>query len=797
MGFRLFKKRDRRSKRQAEAEKRKRVEQRGALVSGLLLAFLLWISALVLIYSGGARAHSNLAVGQRSPVTVIAETDFSCADIANTELNRVQAANAVPPVFSIDYSFYNTATRSVDKLFDRIIQLRRLAESRERRINVDDEINNVLDLLGVPLSPKQARQLAPKGNEEKVRDAVKKALKKTWATGIISAEEKKTEYEGLASIGRIMILRGENEPEGPVELNQIPLPDTALENTVDEIREQAAGIRLSDSILEDLLRNWMVPNLVYVPQITAENKAQAEAQAKPATMDLRAGTTIVESGERITPQILEQLNAHEVRRSQLESPYDRITKKIGSAGLLMAVLIACIGLVQILTPDVTGQESKILLLVVLSLLAILPAKGLLYLSSSLNVIPPTAVEFAVPLAMAPLLASILLGSAVAIPIGIWISFAVSVLFNNNFTILTLGFVTTAVASLSMHKVRSRSRIYRAGLFVGLAGMLYAISLGAVTQQSMQVVTTQSLVALGSGIVSAFLTILFIPLFEWLFHITTDITLLELSDMSNPLLQRLAMEAPGTYHHSIVVANLGEAAASRIGANSLLVRVGAYFHDIGKLAKPEFFTENMNLRDNPHDDLSPNMSTIVITSHVKEGMSLGRRHQLPKCILDAIEQHHGTGIVSFFYHRAKQQAGQTNGSKNKGTSISEEDFRYDGPKPQSREMGILSIADSVEAAARSLEKPSPTRIEALVDEVTGKKIQDGQLDDCDLTLAELKEIKSSLVFTLANMLHVRIAYPQDEDKSPEQTENGSTESTGTQASAPMAVEKNGNAPGKVG
>jgi putative nucleotidyltransferase with HDIG domain len=318
-------------------------------------------------------------------------------------------------------------------------------------------------------------------------------------------------------------------------------------------------------------------------------------------------------------------------------------------------------------------------------------------------------------------------------------------------------------------------------------MLYGVSLAAIMQHSIPVVAAQALAGFASGIVCAFIAGLLIPLFEIVFRITTNLTLLELSDMGNPLLQRLAMEAPGTYHHSIVVANLAQAAAVKIGANGLLARVCAYFHDVGKLAKPEFFTENMLHGENPHDELNPSMSTLLIMSHVKEGISLVRRHKLPPCLADAVAQHHGTSLVSFFYHQAKKREAEevaAGGKGANGRSVTEESFRYEGPKPQNREMAILSIADSVEAAARSLQKPTPGRIENLVKEIVDAKLADGQLDASNLTLTDLAAIKRSFVFTLANMLHVRIAYSQDENKSLQQA--GKTSPGVAEASPPDTV-----------
>jgi len=259
--------------------------------------------------------------------------------------------------------------------------------------------------------------------------------------------------------------------------------------------------------------------------------------------------------------------------------------------------------------------------------------------------------------------------------------------------------------------------------------------------------------------------LLLPLLEIIFGISTDISLLELSDLEHPLLKRLAIEAPGTYHHSLMVANLTQAAVAAIGGNALRAGIGAYFHDIGKLVKPSFFSENIQYGQNPHDDLSPSMSTLVIISHVKEGVNLALRHKLPQSAVEAIQQHHGSGLVFYFYHKANVQRDEAPPDA-AAAGVKEENFRYPGPKPQSREIAVLSLADAIEAASRSLEKISPGNLEGLVRDVIDSKLQDGQLDACDLTLGQINTIRRVLIFTLCNMLHARIAYPSDENIRPQ-------------------------------
>ncbi|MEP6937138.1 MAG: HDIG domain-containing metalloprotein, partial [Chthoniobacterales bacterium] len=349
-----------------------------------------------------------------------------------------------------------------------------------------------------------------------------------------------------------------------------------------------------------------------------------------------------------------------------------------------------------------------------------------------------------------------------------------------------GLISGFTAVYLTLQVRRRSRLVRAGFGVGLAiwllsltfGLIGPINLFAPGATDWPMVGVQSAFALGNGILTATVVGGALPMLEHLFRITTDISWLEASDLNHPLLRRMTIEAPGTYHHSLVVANLAESAAEAIGANATLCRVCSYFHDVGKLVKPEYFTENMNFERNPHDDLAPTMSALIIISHVKEGVDLALKHKLNQRIIDIIQQHHGTSLVFYFYKRALQQhqdarAGGKimNMRQDDIPEVSEESFRYSGPKPQSKESAIISLADMVESASRSLEKPTRQKVEQLVTELIGQRLADGQLDECDLTLAELKTIADRFRFTLMTMLHTRIAYPKQDAKAPGGRDDG--------------------------
>jgi len=442
----------------------------------------------------------------------------------------------------------------------------------------------------------------------------------------------------------------------------------------------------------------------------------------------------------------------------------------GKSIFILTSLFAAGLFLEIVRPGTLRDNSMIFLLSLVSLLALTPARALLSMANDTLMIPLPVAYFLLPLALAPLLATILIDGAVGVAIGVWTSLVMAIMAGNSFPVLVTGMVATVITAQTAGNVRTRRKVFRTGLIIGLAEITCVSGLTALNWQDPDVtlVIKQSAACLVSGLFSAAFVLIILPLFETIFGITTDITLLELSDPAHPLLQRLAVEAPGTYHHSLLVANLAQAAADEIGANSLLARVSAYFHDAGKLVKPEFFVENMQLRDNPHDDLSPSMSTLIIISHIKEGVSLGMMHKLPPPVIRAIQEHHGTSLMSYFHYKAQSQlefeTKQPDGNHHSGEqqAVDESGFRYPGPKPSSRESAILCLADAVEAASRSMEKKTPAGMEDLVNEIINMRLEDGQLDECDLSLSELAEIRRSFVSSLTNMFHGRVPYPKDED-----------------------------------
>ena len=425
---------------------------------------------------------------------------------------------------------------------------------------------------------------------------------------------------------------------------------------------------------------------------------------------------------------------------------------------------------NIVRPEYLRRNSRVMLLCVVVAVTMAANELVLYAADIFAHLAPQITTFLMPFAFAPILVTILLGGRAGVAAGLWVTLAMATRVSSDLalTVVIAGLLASAVAAHGCRLIRKRSKVIRAGAVVGLAQVACVFAATALDWQTpgVQLILLQTLAGLLSALGCAIAALLLLPMFERLFNITTDITLLELSDLSHPLLQRLALEAPGTYHHSLVVATLAQAAADAIGANSLEARVCSYFHDVGKLTKPNYFAENIHMQANPHDDLPPSMSTLVITAHVKEGISLALLHKLPGPVMRAIREHHGSSTLSYFHHKARTQLelGITTGSAgSSGQRVDDSSFRYDGPRPSTKVSAIICLADGVEAASRSLEKTTPGHIEGLVNDIANTRLEDGQLDLCDLKLSELTIVKRTFVFTLSNMLHGRIAYPKDEPK----------------------------------
>jgi len=390
------------------------------------------------------------------------------------------------------------------------------------------------------------------------------------------------------------------------------------------------------------------------------------------------------------------------------------------------------------------------------------------------------VAIALPHAFAPLVLSVILGRRIGLFGAIYSTLLGTMVCVtvNPITYLACSSLVGFLVVLFTNRVRRRNRLFMAGLYIGAIAAVFSALLHEASG-STEPIAWGSVVGVpfAVGVVTGLIVGGLLPVIEGIFGVTTDVSWLELADLNHPLMKRLSIEAPGTYHHSLVVANLAEAAAEAIGANAGMSRVCAYFHDIGKLSKPEYFIENMDPAHNPHDDLTARMSALILIAHVKDGVDIAIKHKLNVSIIDVIEQHHGTSLAWYFYKRALDHKAEVIRLVEQGKSkeddvpqVSEEVFRYPGPKPQFKESAIISLADAVESATRALEKPNASRIEALIDELVQNRMMDGQLDECDLTIAELAKVKASFVKTLLSMMHSRIKYQKAIEVAPTATQS---------------------------
>ncbi len=356
-------------------------------------------------------------------------------------------------------------------------------------------------------------------------------------------------------------------------------------------------------------------------------------------------------------------------------------------------------------------------------------------------------ESYIPFCAVPMLAALLFNDLrVALFLTLISSVTVAHLAGNNFNLFLIYCSSGILSSIFIYGTRKRSSIIKAGFFIGL---IQALAL-FFADGAKFIEPARFLSMFANGLACAIIVIGILPVFEYLFGVVTNISLLELADFNHPLLQRMTMEAPGTYHHSLIVGNLSDAACQAIGANGLLARIGAYYHDIGKLSKPEYFSENQNSQSK-HDDLAPSMSKLVIMNHVKEGLELAKKYRLNPRIIDFIQEHHGNSLVFYFYRRALE-SGQDE-------AVQEEGFRYPGPKPTSKEVAIVLLADSVEAATRTFKEHGPGFVEEMVHKVINNKFIDGQLDECDLTLKNLEKIAAVFIRILSGIYHNRVTYPE--------------------------------------
>lgn len=510
--------------------------------------------------------------------------------------------------------------------------------------------------------------------------------------------------------------------------------DIARKNIVIDTEELGLG-RNAESVVANIAQTLLQPNFILNVRETDKRKQLAMANIEPVRETVKKGQILIRRGDVVTAEQI-----HAMEEVGLSKGHVSEMRIFGLAIFILIMMAIVFGYIYKFAYPIYQSDVHLLLLGFIMLLTLLLGKAAHYYS-----------DFAAPIATGALLVSILIDARVGILVSVVLALLFGVIADENLRAVSMALVGSMIGVYSVSKMTHGYSLTKTGMWIAFFNCLVIGATGFIEQINISQTLQQVLLGIVSGIGASIVTTGVLPYLENAFNITTPLKLLELAQPNHPLLQRLLLDAPGTYYHSVMVGNLAETAASSIGANPITVRVGAYYHDIGKIKRPYFFAENQVGNEKPHDKLAPSLSTLIVTSHIKDGVDLCRDYKLPQVIIDIVQQHHGTMLVSYFYQQATENE--------HGECIIEDDFRYEGPRPQSKEAALIMLADACEAAVRSIGKPNANRIEATVRKLIRERLHDGQLDECNLTLKDLNGIGDAFIRVLSSMFHKRIEYPE--------------------------------------
>ncbi len=660
----------------------------------------------------------DLEVGQVSPETIIAQRTVRYVDSKETELRRSQAAASAGRV----YDPVIGATREAVDTLHTIVNSINAARKEGKGLPIETRIARIRERIG-PL-------LAGQVSDRSLADMLT----------LDEAALRRVQDDALQIVSSAM---SEVIREDPADLRK-------ARKEVDAEAADLARDAVAARVTSELARSAIRPNQIYNEQRTfaLQEKARTEVQAFRGL--LMQGDVIIAKGEQVLPQHLEKLAALGLMHPKLD---------VRSVACTVLLVIVVVTLVTVYLwryhPDVYASTKTmwlLALLVLVSTVALRLGGSLLGITLSPAQVGYVGIFWVVAAGM---FIAVLVNQQVAILIAAMLSIVLSMILNNELRYASSAFLTALVAVYCVADIRTRHDLMRAGGALAAVGIVLVWITGGIAGDDIQEMLAGSFWA--GIIVPAPALLLFflgtVPL-ERPFERTTHLSLLELADTNRPLLKQLSLEAPGTFSHSRIVAHLAESAAAAIGADTLAARVASYYHDIGKLRRPHFFIENQHV-ENVHDNMNPTLSTLVITSHIKDGIEIAKQHRLPKMVQDIIAQHHGTSLVQYFFN---QYAGEQDPS----TAL-EQQFRYGGPKPQTKEAAIVMLADCAEAASRCLDKPTPAKIELMVNQVVADRLRDGQLDESELTFREVSKITASFARSLMGTMHARIEYPDAEGR----------------------------------
>ncbi len=705
------------------------------------------------------RSISNYHIGDIAKQTIYAPEDIEATDVIGTERNTEKLLKEMPPVFR-----YNPFAKP--RMYNALIRVfntgrEMIGEHRDSGEVINSVRSETKRLTGLSPSENSLLFLYKKDFSKAYEDQLLAVVQRFYDKYKVAEEGSDIQnYSGTGillitpGVGRLFIR----------DMNNFVDLQGARNVIFDYISETFPFLSIEGHILlTNFLTNFITGDVAYDKETTESTIAKVKASIKPVTMYIKKGEIIVREGERIDNNVYSKLKV--VSESRVVKSWYKLV--LFYALIFFIVIFSVLEFSQrnIRKFSITLKDG-IFLSIALLLTVLIARLSTMFTNiseiASFN-IPKEAYYYAAPIAFGAMIVRLILNSEIAIGFSIVAGMAAAMTVSSNISVGLYYIISAIIGAHTLAKCEQRSSIIKGGLVVAGANVLL-VGMFALLQGNQP--TTQLIISILAaflgGITSAILVTGLTPVFESVFGYATDIKLLEIANLENPLLKELFMTAPGSYNHSMMTATLAEAAASSIHANPLLARVSSYYHDIGKIKMPDYFIENQHYTSNKHDKLSPSMSSLIIISHVKEGRELARANKIPQRIIDIIMQHHGTSLVKYFYEKAKEK---------NGGNIQEEEYHYPGPKPQTREAGIVMLADAVEAASRTLTEPTPAHIKAMVEKIVNARFVDGQLDECTLALSDLDQIKKSFIRVLSAIFHKRIDYPGFKFNAPSAKANG--------------------------
>ena len=658
------------------------------------LLFMTVLSSLVALLSiGSLSGGMELQPGQVSPRTIKAERSVEVVNQKQTQAARQAAADAVGIVYSFDPSANAASENRLNATFNLLLEAQRHHHGKPESARLPE--------LPITLSPRTYEavlKLSPKLIDEMHTDA-------------------------HTLLYRVM--------EEGVRADHIPEARRVLRDQADESFRGLPAEQLQ--IITEIASECILANRIQNVQATLGAQEAAKAAVKPISTLIPEGAVVVREGEVLSPEQVDAMQALMVNR-----PDVNYTKVAGYTLLVACMMTLVLAYLRRERNDLYTSPRYLLLVSLVTVATAAICRSLVALS-----------PYLAPVATASIVLTILVEGRLAMMVTAYLALYVGVM-TQSLPATCVAIMAGAAGILALARADKRSHLISATFVVGLLSTTGALVFSLIYSKEWQTSLSDLSFAALNGLISAAIAVGMLPTLEYGFGITTAFRLLDVSNPGEPLLQRLLKEAPGTYQHSIMVANLAESAAQAVGADALRCKVGAYYHDIGKMKRPRFFIENQMGAENPHERLTPSLSTMIIHAHVRDGIEMARQHKLPDMIVDFIAEHHGTSLVTYFFHQACSRASEP---------MREEDFRYPGPKPQTRETAIVLLCDGLEAAARTLAGPTPEKITELVHKMVKHALEDGQLDECDLSIKDLDLIRESLIRSLQGIYHTRIEYPE--------------------------------------